>query len=55
MHILSGSEGTLAAMVAAELTLFPCRRMRRRTHFLSAVADAMQATEALLELHAGGN
>ena len=49
--ILTGSEGTLAAIVAAELNLVPLPEQRGvGLIFFASVAEAMQATEELLEL-----
>jgi FAD/FMN-containing dehydrogenase/Fe-S oxidoreductase len=51
LSILSGSEGTLAAIVAAELKIVPLPEERGvGLLFFESVAEAMQATEALLEL-----
>jgi FAD/FMN-containing dehydrogenase/Fe-S oxidoreductase len=49
--ILTGSEGTLAAIVAAELKIVPLPAERGvGLIFFASVTEAMQATEALLEL-----
>lgn len=51
LSILAGSEGTLAAIVAAELKIVPLPEERGvGLFFFSSVAEAMQATEALMEL-----
>jgi FAD/FMN-containing dehydrogenase/Fe-S oxidoreductase len=51
VHILSGSEGTLAAIVSAELRIVPLPAERGvGLLFFSSVAEAMQATEAMLDL-----
>jgi len=51
MHILSGSEGTLAAIFSAELKLVPVPEERGvGLLFFDSVAEAMQATEDLLDL-----
>ena len=51
IHILSGSEGTLAALVSAELKIVPLPRARGvGLFFFASVAEAMQATVELLEL-----
>jgi len=51
LHILSGSEGTLAAIVGAKLKLVPLPAERGvGLIFFASVAEAMQATEALLDL-----
>ncbi|MFN3407993.1 MAG: FAD-binding and (Fe-S)-binding domain-containing protein [Limisphaerales bacterium] len=50
-HILCGSEGTLAAITAAELRLSPLPKERGLALlFFASVADAMQATVELLDL-----
>ncbi len=50
-HILAGSEGTLAAIMSAELAIVP---LPRKKHvgliFFGSVAEAMQATVELLDL-----
>jgi FAD/FMN-containing dehydrogenase/Fe-S oxidoreductase len=49
--ILAGSEGTLATIVSAELKIVPLPREKGLgLIFFSSVADAMQATVALLDL-----
>ena len=51
LSILTGSEGTLAAIVAAELNIVPLPVERGvGLIFFASVAEALQATEALLEL-----
>jgi FAD/FMN-containing dehydrogenase/Fe-S oxidoreductase len=51
LPILTGSEGTLAAIVAAELKIVPLpEECGVGLIFFDSVAEAMQATEALLEL-----
>jgi FAD/FMN-containing dehydrogenase/Fe-S oxidoreductase len=51
LRILSGSEGTLAAIFSAELKLVPVPEERGvGLLFFDSVAEAMQATEALLDL-----
>ena len=51
LSILTGSEGTLAAIIAAELKIVPLPAERGvGLLFFASVAEAMQATEALLEL-----
>jgi FAD/FMN-containing dehydrogenase/Fe-S oxidoreductase len=53
LSILAGSEGTLAAIVAAELNIVPLPEERGLgLIFFASVAEALQATEALLELKA---
>src|SRR5207249_7486426 len=50
-EILAGSEGTLAAIFAAELKISPPRRTKGLgLIFFASVAAAMQATVALLDL-----
>jgi FAD/FMN-containing dehydrogenase/Fe-S oxidoreductase len=50
-HLLAGSEGTLAAIVSAELKIVPLpRRKTLGLVFFASVAEAMQATVELLEL-----
>jgi FAD/FMN-containing dehydrogenase/Fe-S oxidoreductase len=50
-HLLSGSEGTLAAIVSAELKIVPLPAARGLgLVFFGSVADAMQATTELLPL-----
>ncbi|MBU6401505.1 MAG: FAD-binding oxidoreductase, partial [Verrucomicrobia bacterium] len=52
-HLLCGSEGTLAAIVSAELNLVPLPRQKGLgLVFFASVAEAMQATVALLDLKA---
>ena len=54
LPILSGSEGTLAAIVAAELKIVPLPEERGvGLIFFASVTEAMQATEELLELETG--
>jgi len=51
LRILSGSEGTLAAIVSAELKVVPVPEERGMgLLFFDSVAEAMQATEDLLDL-----
>jgi FAD/FMN-containing dehydrogenase/Fe-S oxidoreductase len=51
LHILAGSEGTLAAMVGAQLNLVPLPAERGAgVIFFASVAEAMQATESLVDL-----
>jgi FAD/FMN-containing dehydrogenase/Fe-S oxidoreductase len=51
LQILSGSEGTLAAIISAELKVVPVPEERGvGLLFFDSVAEAMQATEALLDL-----
>ncbi len=51
LSILSGSEGTLAAIVSAELKIVPLPQERGvGLLFFASVAEAMQATEELLHL-----
>ena len=51
LPILTGSEGTLAAIVAAELKIVPLPEERGvGLIFFASVPEAMQATEELLEL-----
>jgi FAD/FMN-containing dehydrogenase/Fe-S oxidoreductase len=51
LAILSGSEGTLAAIVSAELKIVPLPEERGvGLLFFASVTEAMQATEALLDL-----
>ncbi|MBI3853957.1 MAG: FAD-binding protein [Verrucomicrobia bacterium] len=50
-HILSGSEGTLAAILSAELKIVPLPRDKGLgLIFFASVAEAMQATVELLDL-----
>ena len=50
-HLLCGSEGTLAAITSAELKIVPLPRQKGLALiFFASVADAMQATVALLDL-----
>lgn len=50
-HLLAGSEGTLAAILSAELKIVPIpRRKTLGLIFFASVADAMQATVDLLDL-----
>lgn len=52
-NILAGSEGTLAAICSAELGIVPLPREKGMgLLFFASVADAMQATVALLDLKA---
>src|SRR5260221_5758652 len=52
LTILAGSEGTLAAIVSAELKIVPLPEDRAvGLLFFASVTDAMQATEELLELN----
>jgi len=51
VHILSGSEGTLAAIISADLKIVPLPAEQGvGVLFFSSVAEAMQATEELLDL-----
>ena len=51
LHILSGSEGTLAGIISAELKLVPVPEERGvGLLFFDSVTEAMQATEELLHL-----
>jgi FAD/FMN-containing dehydrogenase/Fe-S oxidoreductase len=51
LKILSGSEGTLAAIISAELKVVPLPEERGvGLIFFDSVTEAMQATEALLDL-----
>jgi FAD/FMN-containing dehydrogenase/Fe-S oxidoreductase len=50
-HLLAGSEGTLAAIVSAELRIVPLPKERGvGLIFFASVAEAMQATVELLDL-----
>lgn len=50
-HLLAGSEGTLAAILSAELKIVPIpRRKTLGIAFFASVAEAMQATVELLDL-----
>ncbi len=50
-HVLAGSEGTLAAIVSAELRIVPLPREKGvGLIFFDSVAEAMQATVELLDL-----
>jgi FAD/FMN-containing dehydrogenase/Fe-S oxidoreductase len=50
-HLLAGSEGTLAAIISAELRIVPLPKARGvGLIFFASVADAMQATVELLSL-----
>jgi FAD/FMN-containing dehydrogenase/Fe-S oxidoreductase len=50
-HLLCGSEGTLAAITAAELKIVPLPKQRGLgLVFFASVAEAMQATVELMEL-----
>jgi FAD/FMN-containing dehydrogenase/Fe-S oxidoreductase len=50
-HLLSGSEGTLAAITSAEVKIVPLPREKALgLVFFASVADAMQATVNLLDL-----
>jgi Fe-S oxidoreductase/FAD/FMN-containing dehydrogenase len=50
-HLLAGSEGTLAAILSAELKIVPLpRRKTLGLIFFASVAEAMQATVELLDL-----
>ncbi|MEI9959978.1 MAG: FAD-linked oxidase C-terminal domain-containing protein [Limisphaerales bacterium] len=52
LRILSGSEGTLAAIVSAELKIVPLPKERGvGLLFFASVTEAMQATEDLLDLN----
>jgi FAD/FMN-containing dehydrogenase/Fe-S oxidoreductase len=51
VHILAGSEGTLAAIISAELKLVPTPdEIGLGLIFFDSIAEAMQATTELLEL-----
>src|SRR5208282_849401 len=51
LHLLAGSEGTLAGIISAELTIVPLPENRGvGLLFFASVSEAMQATEALLDL-----
>lgn len=51
LHALSGSEGTLAAIISAKLNIVPLPRARGvGLIFFESVAEAMQATVELLQL-----
>jgi len=51
LHILAGSEGTLAGIISAELKIVPLPAERGvGLLFFASVNEAMQATEALLDL-----
>ena len=51
IHILAGSEGTLAGIVSAELKIVPLPSSRGMgVLFFASVAEAMQAVENLLDL-----
>jgi len=51
-NIVSGSEGTLAGIVSAELRLVPLPKEKGLgLMFFSSVAEAMQATVEILDLH----
>jgi FAD/FMN-containing dehydrogenase/Fe-S oxidoreductase len=50
-HLLAGSEGTLAAILSAELKIVPLpRRKTLGLIFFASIAEAMQATVELLDL-----
>src|SRR5207247_7459835 len=50
-HVLAGSEGTLAAIVSAELQISPLPRAKGvGLIFFASVAEAMQATVELLDI-----
>ena len=50
-HLLAGSEGTLAAIMSAELQIVPLPRTRGvGLIFFASIAEAMQATVELLDL-----
>jgi FAD/FMN-containing dehydrogenase/Fe-S oxidoreductase len=50
-HLFAGSEGTLAAIISAELKIVPLPKARGvGLVFFASVADAMQATVELLDL-----
>ncbi len=52
-HLFAGSEGTLAAILSAELKIVPLPKTRGvGLVFFASVADAMQATVELLDLKA---
>ena len=52
LHILSGSEGTLAAIISAELKVVPLPEERGvGLLFFASVAEAMQAANELLDLN----
>ena len=51
LHLLAGSEGTLAGIISAELKIVPLPENRGvGLLFFASVSEAMQATEALLDL-----
>ena len=51
LHILAGSEGTLAAIFSAELKVVPLPEERGvGLMFFASVAEAMQAADELLDL-----
>jgi FAD/FMN-containing dehydrogenase/ferredoxin len=51
-HLLAGSEGTLAAILSAELKIVPLpKRKTLGLIFFASVAEAMRATVELLDLH----
>ena len=51
LHLLCGSEGTLAAIISAELKVVPLPAQRGvGLLFFASVSEAMQATEELLDL-----
>jgi FAD/FMN-containing dehydrogenase/Fe-S oxidoreductase len=51
LHLLAGSEGTLAGIISAELKIVPLPEERGvGLLFFASVSEAMQATEALLDL-----
>src|SRR5208282_1779531 len=51
LHLLAGSEGTLAAVISAELKVVPLPAERGvGLLFFASVSEAMQATETLLDL-----
>ena len=56
VHILSGSEGTLAAIVSADLKIVPLPPERGvGLVFFASVAEAMQATHGVARFDAGGH
>ncbi|HEY3862544.1 MAG TPA: FAD-linked oxidase C-terminal domain-containing protein [Verrucomicrobiae bacterium] len=51
-HLLAGSEGTLAAILSAELKIVPLpRRKTLALIFFPSISEAMRATVELLDLH----
>jgi len=55
-HLFAGSEGTLAAILSAELKIVPLPKAKGvGLIFFASVTEAMQATVELLDLKAGGD